>query len=397
MRNLYLFLRRVAGFFGLLFGGRAVREARRQLKRLDTAKYASRIVSDAVLMNDIPSPSAGETLRMHFVQTRLAEFGISNVFTDEWGNVLAMFPAFGMRRDFVLLVAEVGDSDYSPLENAVRLSGDRAVGRGLGENSLGAAALLVFAEFAQATGFHLDKNLLLLFTPSSEIDERETAFRRFLDEWGDRVACGLQVRGTGLGLVDTRHLGSYRLTLTVRTGDEPDRRTSAATVLGGIAVRLGLISVPGNASVSIARMEAGSGFGRVATAGEMDIEIVAEDDRVLEDLKAEVTRTVAGAAEGVKIEVDTLVRLRRSAGDPRRNAPLVEVHRQALAQVLVPSEEAAVSDKVSLLNERGVPALSVGITSEAGPDAVSLEPIASGFRQLLLVVEGSAAVTGGAE
>jgi hypothetical protein len=397
VRNLFLFLRRIAGFFGLVFGGRQAREARKQLKKLDTGKYASRIVSDAVLMNDIPSPVAAERLRMDFVRQRLGEFGISNVFTDGAGNVLALFPAYGTRRDFILLTAEIGDAGYSPLENAVRLSGDRAIGRGLGANSLGAAALLVFAEFAQATGFHLDKNLLLLFTPSSEVDERETAFRSFLDEWGDRIACGLLVRGTGLGLVDTRHVGSYRLSLTVRSEDHEllssDPQTSAATILGAIAARIGAVTAPGQASVSIARMEAGSGFGRWSTTGEMDVEIVAEDDRVLEELKAEVTRTVEGAAAGAKIGVDTLVRLRRSVGDPQRNAPLVAVHKRALAQVLVTPEDAAVSDKVSLLNERGIPALSVGLTTETGTD-VDLKPIASGFLQLLLVVEGSSQVAG---
>ena len=111
MRKIYLFLRRIAGFLGLIFGGQQAWAALRELKKLGTAKYARRIISDGVLMNDIPSPSDNERLRIDFIRHRLLEFGISNVFTDESGNLMALFPAFGTRRDFVLLVAEVGDDN----------------------------------------------------------------------------------------------------------------------------------------------------------------------------------------------------------------------------------------------------------------------------------------------
>ncbi len=397
MRNFYLFLRRVAGVLGLVFGSREAREAQRQLKKLDTARYASRMISDAVLMNDIPSPSHAESLRMDFVQRRLSEFGLTNVFTDEVGNVLAFFPAFGTRRDFVLVAAEVGDASYSPLANAVRLSGGWAVGRGMGDRSLGAAALLVFAEFAQESGFHLDKNLLVLFTLSSDVDEREAAFRHFLDLWGDRIACGVFVKGTGLGVVGTRHLGSYRLSLSLSLDTSVSGpRSSAAVLLGALAERLGGISAP-SGQVTIVRMEAGQGFGHEATHGEMDVEIVAEDDKELEVLKLKVTSLVEQSAES-RITIDTLVRLRRSAGDPSRNAPLVGVHRSALRQIMVPVQEGDVAGKVCLLNEMGIPAVALGITNQGqDEERIELTPLAKGFRHLLLVVEGASRFAKGEE
>lgn len=403
MRGIYLFLRRISGLIGLLFGGREAREALKELKKLDTATYASRIVSDGVLMNDIPSPSDGEELRMGFIKDRLGEFGISNVFSDERGNTMALFPAFGMKRDYVLLVAEVGDANYSPLGNAVRLSRSRASGQGLGERSFGAAALLVFAEFAQATGFHLDKNLLVLFTLSSSVDEREEAFRHFLDGWGDRISCGILVRGTGLGLVETRHVGSYRLSVSVQTEDRemlsPGASVSAASILGTIAAQVGGLSWDERqtAMVNIARMEAGVGYGHWATQGELDMEIVAEDEKMLETIKSVVAGTIAKTERGSEAKVDTLVRFRRSVGDPKLNEPLVAGLRSALAEIGVKPRTGFVSEKVSLLNERGIPATAVGVTTgtaSSDGEALDLEPVASGFRQLLLVVEGSAAAAG---
>jgi hypothetical protein len=400
MRELYLYLRRVAGFIGLVFGGRQAREALEELKRLDTATYASRIVSDGVLMNDIPSPSDGEELRMKFIRERLSEFGISNVFSDEKGNTLALFPAYGTKRDYLLLVAEVGDANYSPLGNAVHISLSQASGHGLGERSFGAASLLVFAEFAQATGFHLDKNLLVLFTTSSSVDEREEAFRHFLDGWGDRISCGILVRGTGLGITETRHVGSYRLSVNVQTEEReilsPGSTASAAAILGMIASEVGGISwdEKRTAMVNIARMEAGIGYGHWATQGDLDMEIVAEDEKLLETIKSVVTGTIAKAARSSDAKVETLVRFRRSVGEPKLNAPLVAVLQASLAKVRARAETGFVSEKVSILNERGIPAIALGITTgTTSPDgeAIDLGPIPSGFRQLLLVVEGSSA------
>jgi len=401
MRDFFLFLRRIAGIFALVFGGRQVWEARQELKRLNTALWASRIISDGVLLNEIPSPSEEESLRMKFLFKRLGEFGISNVFTDEWGNVLALFPAFGPRSDFVLLVAEVGDANYTPLGNSVQLSGESASGQGLGERSLGAAALLVFAEFAQTTGFHLEKNLLILFTRSSSVDEKEEAFRHFLTGWTDRISSAIVVHGTKMGVIETKQIGSYRLSVSVETEHQklpgPPAGPSASVVLGAIAAQVGAITwAPSQtAFVNLARMQAGVGFGHWATHGELDIEIWAEDDSVLEAIKREVTETVEKAADGQKSKTETLIRFRRSVGDSRRNEFLINAQKASLVKIRVTPEMGMVSDKVSLLNEMGIPAIGVGITrrtANSKREEIELAPIALGFRQLLLVVEGAAAV-----
>jgi hypothetical protein len=401
VRNLFLFLRRIAGYLARFFGGFRLKSL--DLQELEAAKYAQRILSDAVLLNDIPSPSDGETLRMAMISKRLTEFGISNIFTDEWGNLVALFPAYGTRRDFVLVMAEVGDADFGTLHNSVHLSKDRASGQGLGERSLGAAALLVFAEFVQATDFHLNKNLLLLFTISSSVDEREEAFKHFLSNWADRISHAILVRGTELGKLETQHIGSYRLSLKVESEErkllEPGSQPSSAVILGEIAAKIGRMSQKGSSTavVNIAKLGAGSGFGHWASQGEMDIEIVAEDEKVLDFFRSEVMENIKEASEGLKVKVETLVRFRRSVGDPKLNEPLINILKGALNKTKVKPETGYVSDKISLLNDRGIPAIALGITKavESPPnETILLEPIKSGFRQLLWVIEESSSVVG---
>lgn len=398
MNGFRLFLRRIAGMVRLLLDFGRTRRRLRELRKVDVGAYVNRIVSDAALLNQIPSPSDGEKLRMDFIMGRLADFGISNVEYDEWGNLLALFPAFGTEKDFVLVAAEVGDSGYSPLDSAVRLSDERASGQGLAETSLGAAALIVLAEYAQTTGFHLGKNLILVFTRSSSVDEKEEGFRHFLEAWGDRISRGLVLKGTDLGLVESRQVGSCRLTVTVRT---PERELlsigqasvpSAAALLGSIAFQVGGVSWEAQeaAVVNIARMESGVGYGHWPTEGSMDIEILAEDEGLLETIKNIVSGSATRAATGSGADVEVVLRAWHSVGDSMRNAPLADALRATLNTLKVKPEIGFISEKVAMLNDFGIPALALGMTRgkrTADEDYIELKPLEAGLKQLILVLD----------
>lgn len=397
MNRLAMFVRRIIGFMRALVGRRKARRRLKELRRVDISAYVNRIISDAVLLNEIPSPTDNENLRMDFVMKRLSDFGISNVVLDDAGNVAALFPAFGTRRDFLLMIAEVGDAGYSPLENSVHLASGRAVGQGLGEMSLGAAALIVLAEFAQTTGFHLDKNLLLLFTKSSSIDENSEGFGRFLDAWAPQISCGIIVRGNGLGVVESRQVGMYRLSVEVRTAEREllsaGSAASAAHILGAIAFQIGGIAwdpkIP--TVVNIARIECGIGYGHWPAEGTMDVEILSEQETVLETTKNVVIsmiNKVSAGFEAAKVNVGILSH--HSVGDSRKNQQIIDALRTSLSRLHVKPSPGIISEKVALLNDHGVPGVCLGVTTGKKTyeeDYVDLQPIVTGFRQILLVTE----------
>jgi hypothetical protein len=140
-------------------------------------------------------------------------------------------------------------------------------------------------------------------------------------------------------------------------------------------------------------MEAGSGYGHWCTEGTAEIEIVSEDQTMLETLKNVVTGTIARAASGASARIETKLRSYHGVGDSMRNTPLTDLLRSVLQKLRIKSETVAISEKVSMLNEHGIPATAIGITrgkSGLEEDCVELGPVISGFRQLLLLVETSA-------
>jgi len=83
-----------------------------------------------------------------------------------------------------------------------------------------------------------------------------------------------------------------------------------------------------------------------------------------------------------------------------RNAPLTDALRASLASIKEKPEIGIISEKVALLNDHGIPAVAVGITKGKKTfeeDYVELEPLESGFRQLLFLVERTAGIVPGKE
>lgn len=394
MGPIRFFLRRVIGPIRGFFGQWKADKLLQNLKKVDVSQYVNRIISDGALLNQIPSPSGAEKLRMEFIVQRLEDFGLSNIITDEWGNVAVFFPAFGTRRDFMLITADVGDTAYSPLESSVRLTETKASGQGFAETSLGAAALLVFAEYAQNTSFHLNKNLLLLFTKSMSVDENYDAYRKFLDAWGGQISHGIVIRGTGIGVLESRQVGAYRLALTVKTPEvellSAGTTLSAAAVLGSIAFQVGGVSADAkqSATVNIARMESGTGYGHWPSQGSMEIEILSEDEKILEAVTNIVRGTIERAGAGASIDLKT--RSRRSMGDSLRNAPMTDALKTTLGSIKQKPVVGFIGEKVALLNDHGIPAVAIGMTKgkkTLDEESIELAPLDGGFRQLLMLVE----------
>jgi acetylornithine deacetylase/succinyl-diaminopimelate desuccinylase-like protein len=370
------------------------RARRRSGHRIES--YIDRLISDAIQFNETPSPTPREEERMAFVARRLAELGFSDLQDEGEGNLCLRFPAAEVTRKTVMLYASVEEEDYSPLESLVRLSSERATGRGMTGSSLAVAALLALAEYLQASGTAFRHNLTLLFTCLAGAGVAGSALERFLDRRTEEFDAAFQLTGTSLGAVARDPLGTCRLAITVRTRDREvlagGGAESAVTLLSSIAHQLAGIrwDAEGNTFLNVARLEAGSGYGQFASEGRLELEIFARDTARLETSRDAVLATTRKIAEksGASIRIDTAGVL--PAGDAELRRPLVEALRRVHARLGIRTREVSRPDPAALLNARGVPALSLGLTTGARSfreEYVELAPLEAGFQQVLMMLE----------
>ena len=361
--------------------------------------YIDRLISDAIQFNETPSPTPGEKQRQAFVARRLAEIGFTDLQDDGAGNLSLRFPATEAAPKGILLFASVENEDYSPLDSLVRLSSERATGRGMAGSSLGVAALLVLAEYLQASGTTFRRDLTLLFTCLKGAGVAGSALERFLDRCTGEFSAAFHLTGTSLGAVASDPLGTCRLAISVRTRDREvlagGGADSAVSLLSGIAHQLGGIrwDAADNTFLNVARLEAGAGYGQFASEGRLELEIFARDTARLETSRDAVLATTRKIAEktGASIRIDTAGVL--PAGDAELRRPLVEALRRVHVRLGIRSRQVSGPDPAALLNARGIPALSLGLTTGAKgyrEEHIDLAPLEAGFQQVLLLLEAVA-------
>jgi hypothetical protein len=371
--------------------------------RSETGPYVSRIVSDAILLNEIPSPTARESARTDFIMQKLGEFGYPGASLDELGNVVAVVPAREDTDENVLLFSDIRSEDFSPLESMALLERDRVRGRGIAECSIAAATLLGLAEYLSRNQIQYDRTVLLLFTSFDPGEKDLQPLEAFLRGWKARVRFAAQLRGLELGWTEGRPLGTCKLSVSVRVqerarGDE--QAASAIWVLASIASRLGSIrwDRQNETFLNIARLDAGTGFGWPATEGTLELEVFSPGAAELEMARKAIEATIGSIASETGAAVDIGVKAVLPPGDPQINAELGAIVRRVHERLHVRTKPVSLPGYASFLNSLGIPAVTLGVTTgKKGrtEEYVDIHPIETGFRQLLAFLDDCAGWEGG--
>jgi metal-dependent amidase/aminoacylase/carboxypeptidase family protein len=387
--------RRIAGFFNKIFSfAKKLPEATPG----ELGPFAKRIVSDASIFNEIPSPTEREEERIQFILRRLNNFGVSEIVNDGEGNVAVLFSSQKPTNQSVLLFADIESDSYSLINSFVHLSPGLASGAGLADNAIGVATLLVLAEYLQQKNKRYDINIVILFTRLAGEKEEFAGLSRFLSSWAGEISFAVYVTGIQLGNIETRPLGHYKMTVSARTNEhtvlEDKVGDSAVWVLSNIAFRLGTIKwdVKSGTILNIARIVGGVGFGFFPSEGFMELEIYSGDTAALNLTKNTVEATIEKIAAETGAKVEFTVNSFIPVSNPEGNAFLTDILKKVHADLRVLSNFVSIPDKTAILNSFGIPAVSIGITrgkKTLGEEYVELEPIGTGFQQLLLLLERS--------
>ncbi|MEW5813908.1 MAG: hypothetical protein AB1798_00735 [Spirochaetota bacterium] len=358
--------------------------------------YVNRIVSDAILFNEIPSPTEREALRADFILQRLSECGYPNSSIDDYGNVTAIVPAFDHTDEHTLLFADIRNEAYSPIDSMTRLEGGRVCGKGIAENSVGVATLLVLAEYLANNAIQYDRNITLLFTSFDPGAQEVQPLEKFLRDWKEKLRLAVHVRGLELGRVEEQPMGTYKLSVTARTpeqevmGGKP--APSAISVLANVAFRLDSIrwDSENNTFLNVARLEAGVGFGWYASEGILELEIFSPDRNSLEMAKNAVCATIKSISVETGAAVEIAVKTFLPAGNAEINSGLNAILRSVVGRLRLKSRPVSIPGYTAFINSFDIPAVCIGITTgrkSFKEEYIDIRPIETGFRLLLTFLE----------
>ncbi len=365
--------------------------------RKSPSHLSDRLLSDAIRIAEIPSPTTKEEQRAQFVLERLASLQLTTR-VDEDGNILVRIPSPKPNDGSpILLFTDLSSSRWHPLESLSRLDSAQAYGAGLAD-ALGVSALLSVAESMLAGNIACTKDMVLLFAARSLDNPRSTAFKRILDDPHNRPVAALGIRGITLGTISPRPLGTYRIEVKVRTDALTADGTPGSAVEVVVALARALSGVTWDAgnmtNCRIRRIEAGTGFGRNPTEGLLDIEMESSDGAVLDLAMKAAIATAEAKGREAKAQMTADVVGFVPVGDPKAGAGLIKIITQTLKDLHIAVTEDNSADPASAISSQGIPSASIAIATGyegLSQDKIEIASIERGRKLLVAIIERIAA------
>lgn len=347
------------------------------------------------VIQQIPSPTFSEQEKAAFVVDQFQRDGLDEVHIDDAGNALGKIKG-GPGKPLVIS-AHIDTVHPATMKLSQKSDASRVYGPSIGDNSLGAAALVMIPTLLREQGFTPPGDIWLAGNTGEEGLGDLRGMRALVDQFGAAARAYLVLEGMGLGQIYHRGLGVERYRITARTRGGHSwvdyGKPSAVHHLAAVVAHIVSLTLPRTprTTLNVGTIQGGTSINTIAAEAHMDLDLRSEEQHTLQAAVTAVRKIVhAAEKEGVSFEMEPIGL--RPGGSIPRSHPLVQFAERCLQEEgVVPRPEIASTD-ANIPLSRGMPAICVGLTLGGGAHTASeyieLNPLRQGIGQLLRLVTG---------
>ena len=355
---------------------------------------AKRLLDLTIQIQQIPAPSFAEAQRAHFVKDLFEAEGLQDISVDAVDNVYACLPGGGNGKP--LIISAHLDTVF-PLETDLTISRKkgRIIGAGIGDNSLGVAALFGLLWLLREREQSLPGDVWLVANVCEEGLGDLRGMRAVVDRFGKHVQAYLVIEGMSLGYVQHRALGVQRYRVTAKTAGGHSwsdyGQPSAIHELSKLVTQLTALPIPVNprTTMNVGRMGGGTSINAIASEAWLELDLRSESVQVLTEMTGAVEQLIETASRpGVLIEAEVIGR--RPAGELSVGHPLVRLAGECLKEQGIEPKLMIGSTDANVPLSRGFPAIVLGVTNGARAhttgEFINTGPVKRGMQQLVQFV-----------
>jgi acetylornithine deacetylase/succinyl-diaminopimelate desuccinylase-like protein len=362
-----------------------------------------RIIDLAIEIQQIPAPTFEERMRAEFVRGLFIREGLSDVSIDEVGNAYACLKGKGSAKP--LIVSAHLDTVF-PLDMDLRVKrdDDKVYGIGIGDNSMGVAALIGLIwllrerrfDFANAPLSATGNDIWFVANVGEEGLGDLRGMKAVVDRFGSNVLAYLILEGLALGHVYHRAVGVKRYRITAKTQGghswsdygEP----SAVLELSKLVVQLSSLKLPTHprTTMNVGRIRGGTSINVIPAEAWLELDLRSEGADELAELTSSVDQLIEAMGKlGVSFEAEVIGQ--RPAGEMSPNHPFVKLAEECLIEQGLEPHLTSGSTDANIPLSRGYPALVLGVTKGGGAhtknEFIEVPPVEVGMEQLVRFVE----------
>jgi acetylornithine deacetylase/succinyl-diaminopimelate desuccinylase-like protein len=356
-----------------------------------------RVIELAIQIQQIPAPSFEESKRAEFVRRSFTRDhkGLKDICIDKTGNVLARLVGKGNGKP--LIVSAHMDTVF-PADTDLRITRqpERVYGPGLGDNSLGVAALFGLLWSLRERNIELAGDVWFVANVCEEGLGDLRGMKAVVDRFGAGVRAYLVLEGLALGHVYHRAVGVKRYRVTARTSGGHSwsdyGQPSAVHELSRLVVQLTSLDLPGHprTTMNVGKISGGTSVNVIASEAMLDLDLRSEGQESLMELVSAAEKLIQAAnRQGVTLEAEVIGQ--RPVGEMGVNHPLVKLAQDCLREQGLEPALISGSTDANVPLSKGYPAIVLGVTTGGGAhtkhEYINTAPIAQGIEQLVRFVE----------
>lgn len=352
------------------------------------------VIDQAIDIQQIAAPTFDEAERATYVKAEFAHFGLEDIQVDDMFNVCGVFP--GQLRDAPGVMIAAHTDTVFPAETDLKVQRESKViyGPGLGDNSLGVAALLGVLHHWRHEGIEPLCDVWFVATSREEGLGDLGGMRVAYDTLGDKIGAVINLEGLALGHVYNGGIAVRRLHITAKTDGGHSwthfGRPSAIHGIMNLGAKITHIEVQKSprTTYNIGIVDGGQSINSIAAEASLWLDMRAETKEALAHLEQQVQAAIAEVTHD-ELQFAVEVVGDRPAGMIEENHPLVQMAMSALRMAHVQGSLQAGSTDGNVPLSHGCPTVTIGITRGGNAhrvdEYIETQPVAAGMKQLLLL------------
>jgi acetylornithine deacetylase/succinyl-diaminopimelate desuccinylase-like protein len=355
------------------------------------------IITNIVLIGQVPAPTFREKRRSSLFQERLAEFGVDEVTTDGYRNPIGIIRGTSPEKPPIFVVAHLDTFFERDIIHNYTIRKNTITGPGILDNSLGVGILASLPIIFERLGLRFESDVVLAGTIQSIGKGNLRGVRHLLKTWPTPIRAAICLEGVELGRLNYFSDGMIRGEIVCSIPEEkgvmykftPNAILILNEVINEI-LNLRLSQRP-RARIVIGKISGGANHGKIAYDATLGFEIRSDSYKMVKSIYSDLKDIVDGIGHEYEVDLDMKTISNLKAARLKFNHPLVKNTAAVLKTLGIKPVSKSTESALSIFLSRKIPTVTLGIThgekNYTNQATMEIEPVFKGVAQIIGVLK----------
>ncbi len=355
------------------------------------------IITNIVLIGQVPAPTFKEKRRSTIFMERLAEFGVDEVTTDGYRNPIGIIRGTSPDKPPIFVVAHLDTFFERDIVHNYIIKDNQITGPGILDNSLGVGVMVSLPILFEKLNLRFESDIVLAGTIQSLGKGNLRGVRHLLKTWPTPIRASVCLEGMELGRLNYFSDGMIRGEIDCSISEDkgvfykftPNAILILNEVINEI-MNLRLSQRP-RSRIVIGKIAGGANHGKIAYKANLGFEIRSDSYKIVKSIYNNIRDIVEGIGHENEVELNIKTISNLKAARLKFNHPLVKNAAAVLETLGIKPVSKSTESALSIFLSRKIPTVTLGITHGENyyteKATMEIEPMFKGIAQVIGVLK----------